>query len=683
MTRKNIPEYRPPGKQPARPLPRRVLPPPPPARSPELNRSPQPSRSPLPQPPIESPIPDSAPPAPQVDRPRLLHRLKRGVVRGASSWKVWVVLALLTCFGSGAFALAVLLRLPGTPNCPAIFWPLASASIRFECARLAASKQTTKDLLEAIALLESLPPDHPLRQEADRLIELWSTEVLRLAEELFNAGKLNEAIADARRIPSRVTAYRLVEERVKRWQTIWSKAEEIYRKAEDNLRKLDWRQAFLAAVRLLEVENTYWQTTKYNDLTQRITTSRQDGDKLVKADRTAEAGGMENLLQAIKLAEAIDSKSYVYPAARKAITKYGRSMIELAQDAIEQRDLQGALNILGKIPDSTGLGEEVKDYTSLAYAQTAALQSSVASLEDAISQAQRIGANRPLHKKAQQLITRWQLEIEGVAQIEKARSLAQPGSPADLAMAIAQASQVNASNPRWKEAQKDIRTWTNQVQETEDRPILSQAEQLASRGDLAALQTAIAQASQINPNRALGKEASDRIRQWTAQVERIQDQPYLDQARQLANAGDLGAAIDLAAQIRAGRSTYDEAQADVRNWRSRLQDIAALAQAQADLQEAVRLGNGGTVETLAAAIQKADQIPARSDLRSQADNAIGSWSQQLLLFAEARSTSDLAGAIAIAERIPAKTAAYADAQQRIDTWKKLLKPLPLRLDNKT
>ncbi len=216
MTRKNIPEYRPPGKQPARPLPRRVLPPPPPARSPELNRTPQPSRSPLPQPPIESLIPDSAPPAPQVDRPRLLHRLKRGVVRGASSWKVWVVLALLTCFGSGAFALAVLLRLPGTPNCPAIFWPLASASVRFECARLAASKQTTKDLLEAIALLESLPPDHPLRQEADRLIELWSTEVLRLAEELFNAGKLNEAIADARRIPSRVTAYRLVEERVKR-----------------------------------------------------------------------------------------------------------------------------------------------------------------------------------------------------------------------------------------------------------------------------------------------------------------------------------------------------------------------------------------------------------------------------------------------------------------------------------
>ena len=591
-----------------------------------------------------------------------------------------MLLALLTTVGSGAFALAVLLRLPGTPNCPAIFWPLASASVRFECARLAASKQTTKDLLEAIALLDSLPVDHPLREEADRLIELWSTEVLRLAEELFNAGKLNEAIADARRIPNKVSAYRLVDERVKRWQIIWSKAEEIYRKAEDSLRKQDWRQAFLEAVRLLEVENTFWQTTKYNELNQHITTARQDGDKLVKATRLADDGGVQNLLQAIKLAETIDPKSYVYQAARKAITKFGRSMIDLAQEAIDRRDLQTALNILGKIPNSANLGEEVKDYTTLAYAQNAALQDGVAALEDAISQAQRIGADRPLYKKAQQLITRWQFEIEGVAQLEKARTLAQPGSVADLAAAIVQASQVSSSNPRWKEAQKAIRTWTNQIQETEDRPILNQADSFASRGDIAALQAAIGQASQINVNRALGQEARDRIRQWTAQVERIQDQPYLDQARQLANGEDLAAAIDVAAQIKAGRSLYDEAQTDVRNWRKRLQDRTALAQAQSDFQEAMRLGSVATPDSLAAAIQKAGQIPASSDLRSQADSAINGWSQQLLQVADARSTSDVAGAIAIAQKIPARTAAYAEAQQRIDAWKKMLNPPPLRLN---
>lgn len=683
MTRKNIPEYRPPGSRSAR---SRVEGAPPPRLDSQLpqpvpNRVPRAARVRSPQPTIEVPAPVST--EPQPDRPSLLRTLKQGVVRGASSWKVWVLLALLTTVGSGAFALAVLLRLPGTPNCPAIFWPLASASVRFECARLAASKQTTKDLLEAIALLDSLPMDHPLREEADRLVELWSGEVLQLAEELFNAGKLNDAIADARRIPTKVSAYRLVEERVKRWQTIWSKAEEIYRKAEDNLRKQDWRQAFLEAVRLLEVENTFWQTTKYNDLNQRINTARQDGDKLVKATRLADDGGVQNLLQAIKLAETIDPKSYVYQAARKAITKFGRSMIDLAQDAIDRRDLQTALNILGKIPDSTSLNEEVKDYTTLAYAQSAALQAGVAALEDAISQAQRIGVTRPLYKKAQQLITQWQLEIEGVAQLEKARTLAQPGSVTDLAAAIVQASQVSSTNPRWNEAQKAIRTWTSQIQEIEDRPILNQADLFASRGDIAALQAAIGQASQINANRALGQEARDRIRQWTAQVERIQDQPYLDQARQLANGGDLTAAIDVAAQIKAGRSLYDEAQTDVRSWRKRLQDSAALAQAQSDLQEALRLGSLATADSLAAAIQRANQIPASSDLRSQADDAINGWSQQLLQLADARSASDLAGAIAIAQKIPSRSAAYGEAQQRIDTWKNMLNPPPLRLDNKT
>ncbi|HEY9907365.1 MAG TPA: hypothetical protein V6D18_07115 [Thermosynechococcaceae cyanobacterium] len=677
MTKRNIPNRLPAGRT-ARPKPVGMPPPPPPATQ-SLQPRKGSARSTQ-----TAVIPSivKVPAQTKDDRPGVLDKLKRGVARGASSWKVWVVLALLTCMGSGAFALAVLLRLPGTPNCPAVFWPLAAASVRLECARLAASKQTTKDLLEAITLLESLPPDHPLRQEADRLIELWSADVLQLAEELFHAGKLNEAIADARRIPSKVSAYGLVEERVKRWQATWTKAEEIYRKAEAELRQQNWRGAFLQAVRLLDVDNRFWQTTKYTELNQRITTAREEGDKLVKADRLAEDGGVQNLLQAIKILETINSKSYLYQAARKAITKHGRSMIDLAQEAIDARDLQGALNLLSKIPDSANLQEEIKDYTALAYAQTAALQRSVGSLEEAISQAQRIAPNRPLHKKAQQLITRWQLEIEGVAQLDKARGLAQSGSPADLVAAIAQASQINSSNPRWDEAQQQIRTWTNQIQEAQDRPILDQADVLASRGDVAALQAAIAQASQIGASRSLRQEARKRIQQWTVQVERIQDQPYLDQSRQLASAGNLAAAIDAAAQIRAGRSLYDEAQTEIRAWRGQLQQAATQAQAQQDLQEAVQLANVATVETLVAAIQKADRVPASSGLRSQADNAIGAWSQQLLQLAEARSATDVAAAVAIAQQIPNRTAAYAVAQQRITAWKQLLSPPPLRLDNR-
>ncbi len=600
------------------------------------------------------------------------HRLPRRWLRWLYSWKFWLLATGVGCVGTGALALALLLQLPGLPNCPAIFWPLASASLRFECARLAASKQTSTDLLQAIALVDSLPKDHPLRDEADRLVELWSLEVLKLAEADFNAGKLNEAIAAARRISPKVSAYKLVEERVQRWQTIWSKAETLYRKAEASLRDLDWRQAFSYAVRLLDVDNTFWQTTKYNELSGKITASREDGNTLGKAQRLADDGGLTNLLEAIKLAQSIKPESYVHQAAQKAIGDFGQKMVELAQAMLDRRDLQGALNVLGKIPDVVKLNEQVKDLTVLANAQSQVWLNTVPDIEEAISQAQRIQPNRPLYRKAQQLIVRWQLEIEAIAQLEKARILSQPGTIADLSAAIAEASTIARSNPRWDEVQKQIQTWIAQIQTIEDRPILEQAEQIAAQGDLVSLQAAAAQANQIAPGRALYKEAQSKARTWTAQVQQIQDQPYLDRAREFANAGDLPSAIRTAEQIGSGRSLYADAQVDIRQWRKQLRNQELQAQAEQNLQAARQLANSGSPDGLANAIRMAEQVPAGSALRSDADNAINEWSTQLLQVAKSQSVYDVPEAIAVAQKIPSRSGAYAEAQQEIQTWKKAI-----------
>ncbi len=573
---------------------------------------------------------------------------------------------------SGALALALLLRLPGLPNCPAIFWPLASASLRLECGRLAASKETSKDLLEAIELVDSIPKDHPLRDEADRLVELWSSEVLKLAEADFNAGKLNEAIAAARRISPKVSAYKLVEERVQRWQSIWSKAEAIYQKAEAFLRNLDWRQAFSESVRLLDVDNTFWQTTKYNELTNKINASRDDGNKLGRAQRLADDGGLANLLDAIKLAQSIGKDSYVYQAAQKAIAQFGQRMVDLAQSMLDRRDLQGALNVLSKIPDSANLNEQVKDLTILANAQSQVWSNTVADIEEAISQAQRIRPDRPLYSRAQQLIARWQLEIEAIAQLEKARIISQPCTINDLTAAIAAASTIPRSNPRWNEVQQQIQTWTAQIQTIEDRPILDQAEQTATQGDIASLQAAVAQANQIAQGRALYKDAQDKARAWTGQIQQIQDQPYLDRARELANAGDLNSAIKTAEQIGPGRSLYNDAQGDIKQWRSQIQTEELQAQAQRNLQDARQFANTGSPDGLANAIQVANQIPTGSALRQDADNAINEWSTQLLQVARSQAAYDLPGAIAVAQKIPSHSSVYAQAQQDIQAWKRSL-----------
>ncbi len=588
------------------------------------------------------------------------------------SWKFWLLATGFGCVGTGALALALLLQLPGLPNCPAIFWPLASASLRFECARLAASKQTSNDLLEAIALIDSLPPDHPLRDEADRLVELWSLEVLKLAEADFNAGKLNEAIAAARRLSPKVSGYKLVEERVQRWQTIWSKAETIYRKAEESLRDLDWRQAFSYAVRLLDIDNNFWQTTKYNELTGKINGSRDDGNTLGKAQRLADQGGLTNLLEAIKLAQSINPNSYVHQAAQKAIGEFGQKMLDLAQVMLDRRDLQGALNVLNKIPDIANLNEHVKDLTVLANAQSQVWLNTVPDLEEAIAQAQRIRPDRPLYRRAQQLIVRWQLEIEAIAQLEKARIISQPGTISDLSAAIAEASTISRSNPRWNEVQKQIQSWTAQIQTIEDRPILDQAEQIAAQGDPTSLQAAVAQANQITQGRALYKEAQGKARTWTGQIQQIQDQPYLDRAREFASAGDLTAAIRTAEQIGAGRSLYADAQVDVKQWRSQLRNQELQAQAQQNLQTARQLANSGSPDGLANAIRTADQVPADSALRSEADHAITEWSTQLLQVARSQAVYDLPGAIAIAQKIPSRSGIYAEAQQEIQAWKRAI-----------
>ena len=202
------------------------------------------------------------------------------ISRWTKSWVLWAVILSLIPGSMGFLAISMLFKLPSAPNCPQIFWPLASASVRLHCAQLAASKQTINDLLQAITLVKQLPENHPLRGEINRLLEVWSRDILQLADQSFQSGNLEEAIATARQIPTDLKASQLVEEQIEKWQTIWSKAEGIYQDAEKELRQRHWQSAFMLTSRLLRVNNKYWATTKYDQLNNIIVTAREDGYKL-------------------------------------------------------------------------------------------------------------------------------------------------------------------------------------------------------------------------------------------------------------------------------------------------------------------------------------------------------------------------------------------------------------------
>lgn len=613
----------------------------------------------------EDPTPE--PPKDPSSSPAKIWRNLRSL---PTKWQFWLIIGALVPGIMGVSAIAFLLNLSTRPNCLGIFLPAASAADRLYCAEVMANRQTVDDLLKAIDLVNALPTDHPLRSEINRNIQQWSEDILKLAEATFQQGKLAEAVSTVRRIPKEVPAYPLVEKQIQQWQSIWSEAEGIYRAAEDYLRKEDWGQAFRQATLLLSLGNTYWETTKYEELTTLIQTAKTDGGKLAKARSTAEKGGLENLLTAIKLAEEIGQNSHVYTAAQKVIGELSQQIFEIAETKLKAGDWQVAIDTVNKIPAGANLKEEVKDFTELARAASQGLTGTVAGLESAIKAAQKIGSDRPLHSKVQDYILFWQQEIADVKTLERAQQLAVPGGMGDLRAAITQLQTIAFSNPRGQQAQKEVERLTRQLELLEDQPILDKAEQLANVGSVDGLLAAIAQARQISQGRALYQEAQNKIQRWSARSQEMEDQPFLEQADQLAAGGNLAAAISAAEHIVPGRALYEEARSRIRNWQSQFEG-------EQSLQNARQAAQGGTADALETAILLASQVPESSVSRWEANEVINEWSQRIYAIGLAQATSDVAGAIATLRKIPPGTQVAQEAQGQIRAWQDSLNPVPV------
>ncbi|MBE9213230.1 chromosome segregation ATPase [Plectonema cf. radiosum LEGE 06105] len=591
----------------------------------------------------------------------------RKLPKWLTSWVLWAFLLAFIPGTIGFMAMAILLKLPSAPNCPSIFWPLASASVRMHCAEVAASKETVKDLLQAIDLVKNLPENHPLRAEIDRSMEEWSRRVLDLASESFQEGKLEEAIEIARKLPTDVSVSKLVDDQINSWRLTWSKAEDIYKEAEEEMREQRWNQAFMVSAKLLRLDNRFWSSVKYDELNNLIVTAREDGEKLAQAESLAKSNNVDQILKAIKLAQSIAKNSYIYQKAQEAIPEFGLNILELAERKLEQRDADEAIYIAQKIPPISGIEAETTDFISLAEAQRNAWTGTISGLEAAIVSAQQIDSNRPIYQKAQKLIASWQLEIEDVSRLEKARTLASQGTIGDLSAAIAEARLIPQNNPRAQEARKEINDWSTQVQTIEDRPFLERAEELALFGDTSSLRAAIAEASRIGRGRALYREAQKKIVSWNSKVQQTEDQPYLDQARSLANSGDLNAAINTARQIRSGRVLSRQAQRDINEWQAEVTARDSWTRAR---EVALR----GTPNALSQAIALARRVPRGTALRSDARIAMDQWSQQLLDIARTQGQSDIIRAIETAKLVPQGTQAYNAAQDQIRTWRDFLNP---------
>jgi hypothetical protein len=585
------------------------------------------------------------------------------------TWQFWGILLVLCSGGIGYTATSMLLKLPKAQSCSKVFWPVASASMRLYCAQTLAEQQTVESLLEAIALVEELPPEHPLRKEIDRNIEKWATAILEIGETKFQEGNLDAAIAIARQIPQNVEAHKVVESQLESWNKIWTESAGNYKRVEDNLRKAQWSDAFSWAVRLTDSKNDYWATTKYSEAIDKINIAQEESMTLDKAANQLTDTNLDGLLDAISKAQSIPPESYRYENAKQILAQGKTKLLARVNNLIEQEEWAELQKVTYRIPDALGLEKQVKDWQIIANAGSSAALNTVLGLEDAITEVQKLEPNSPLLATAEKLSKRWKVEINDVKNIAKAEELAKPGTIGDYKAAIIAISQIPPNNPRYAEAQQKAAGWRGEIQIIEDRPIIERAKELAIPSNRVAWQRAISEINLVSSSSPLYSEAQENARTWQGNIEREEDQPILDRANALGNAGDYEQAIDVARPIANNRALSAQAKEKIAFWRSEIQ-------AEQNLEEAEYLATQNTADSLARAIEIVRKIPPSSRVYYEVVPNVNEWSQQILNFAINTSYSSLEEAIAIAGKIPAGTANYDEARNLIQEWKLELNPPP-------
>ena len=583
------------------------------------------------------------------------------------SWMFWAAIFIGTSGGLVYLALGLILNPNVVPNCPAIFVPMSSVSLRVYCGQLAASKQTLPDLVAALNLVKDVEPNDPTRGYVDSNVQRWSLAVLRLAEASYQNGNYDEAVKAARNVPSNVPAFKIVSKRIAQWQETWNEAVALDRETRELLNSSKWVNAYSVAVRLTRLNNRYWATTKYQELADLVQIAKADSAKLDGARQLVKQTSVETLLNAIEIAEKIDPKSFAHPEAQSIISTAANQMFKLAKARLDRKDWQGTLEIANKTPETAELKTELQDLIILAQAQSHAVSGSIAELETAISLVQSIKTDSSMYSRSQQSLERWQLEIQDLATLQRAQSIAATGDVKDLQVAITEAQRIPTSNPRGKEAAQVVTEWRKRIETVQDTPYLRAADTLVTGGTIKGVQSAIAQLSQIRSGRALYPQAQQKIQQWTADIQRAEDSPILEQAESLASSGDLNTAVNMAQRIGTGRVMSAQIQARVRDWQAQLQAVNNLAAAQ-------KLAESGTPESLLGAIQAAARVPKSSALRGQSRLAMDNWSSQMLEVAQSAATTDLRRAISIAKVIPDTTSAHSSAQTFIQLWEQQLNP---------
>ena len=541
---------------------------------------------------------------------------------------VWVAI-LAAAGGVSLRAVSVMTQNPPLPDCAQVAG-LSSDSERLLCARASVKSGSAQALIEAIELVEPWTPANPLYQEADQLMDRWSKALLNELQGMAQRGDVRQAMNLAARIPTRVEIYPEVKSAIATWDKEWSVGKEFETKVLKAIAAQNWTGARRNVQNLKILNTRYWVSTRHDQLKAKIDREETARRQLNKAEALAKTGDLAKLGEAFVIAREINLETAAWRDAKPDLDKWAERVMQYSFQKWEEEDIDAALEIAQLVPPNLALTSEARDLLSFGHAQRLANGSyddwtpsyaQVYNLLEAIQAVQRISPSSPFYLEAQDSLVTWQQKLDDMVQLQYANTLAQVGQKSTYRAAIAKAEQITQERPQRLQAQTLVSHWKKEIQRIEDRPVLSRAVKLASRGGEENLRKAIAEAKKVEQGRALRIQGQTYIAEWEDRVEMIEDQPILNKAEQLAQSGDLAKAIAEANKVAEGRALHDEAQTAVKAWVAEIQVV----EDRPLLLRADRLAARGD---LTGAIDTAAQIGPGRALYEEASASISIWAKE-------------------------------------------------------
>lgn len=508
----------------------------------------------------------------------------------------WLLFALGLCAAVSSLAVGAflwLMSIPPAPDCNNIS-TFSPDRERLYCAQQSAASGDLPELLDGIEMLDEWTPEHPLYYEAQDWLEEWSDAVLAIARTKMYDRDIEGAIELAQQIPPSSPTYEEAQATLGEWQSIWDSGKYLYDKARMAIRDKNWESASQYILALEKSKNSYWRVDQTAALTQQMQAEKQAQANLTRARAQAKAGSPEALRTAVSTVSKIDRSTHTWWEAQANMNQWSEALLVVGLQKWQAGQLDDAIaigNLVASNPNLQGTGT---DLAKLAQARKYAFNSSsnwtttpkhLWNLMEAMALARQIQPTSKYYAQAQDSLKSWELQLQDLTKLHAAQVAADLGQKPMLKYAIAQAQQVEAGRPRRLQAQTLIAHWNREVERMEDEPHLVQARKLAQPGTVSSLKAAIAEASKVHLGRQLRPEAQGLIFSWHQDIQSIEDRPILNQAYTLARQGNLTGAIAQAGKIRSGRALYSEAQGAIASWQAEIRAAAQAPRQPLDAQQ--------------------------------------------------------------------------------------------------